>query len=57
MDQQEKARKITCRMCHAGAGEKCFNMAHARTRAGLAGLRIKGVHQIRVEDAKAREQR
>lgn len=52
MTQDEKARKITCRMCRAGANERCLDL-----RPGFRGLRIRTVHSIRVSDAKAREQR
>lgn len=48
----EKAKKICCRLCRAGVNERCFDM-----RPGFEGLRIKGVHGIRVADAKAKEAR
>jgi hypothetical protein len=50
MTQEEKARKITCRQCQAGAGERCLDQ-----RKGMRGLRIKTIHQIRVSDMKAKQ--
>jgi hypothetical protein len=45
----EKAKKIVCRLCRAGVNERCLDR-----RPGYEGLRIKGVHAVRVSDVKAK---
>lgn len=49
MTQDEKAKRIVCRQCRAGANEKCLDQ-----RPGFQGLCIKTIHEIRIADAKAR---
>lgn len=49
MTQDKKALKICCRVCRAGVNERCLDQ-----RPGFKGLRIKTVHEIRIDDAKAR---
>jgi len=51
MNQEEKALKITCRMCHAGVGERCFDLTAAGRRWHR---RKKTVCRLRIDDAKAR---
>jgi hypothetical protein len=49
MTQDKKARKICCRLCRAGVGERCLDQ-----RPGFKGLRIITVHPVRIADAKAK---
>lgn len=48
MTQDEKARKIRCRLCRAGVNERCLDQ-----RPAFKGLRIMTVHPVRIADVKA----
>jgi hypothetical protein len=52
VNQEERALKICCRACRAGAGERCFDL-----RPGYRGLRKKHLCSTRVVDARPKGKR